>query len=85
MPSQVVFCPGVSMEEQKISELTVSELKQLIRETVQEAVAEVMIEFHAVAEAEEQLRFEAEMTDYLRSTLQRIPIPSGISAPKADD
>ena len=85
MPSQVVFCPGVSMEEQKISELTVSELKQLIRETVQEAVAEVMIEFHAVAEAEEQLRFEAEMTDYLRSTLQRIPIPSGISASKADD
>lgn len=54
----------------KISELTVSQLQRLIRETVQEAVAEVIIEFSAVAEAEEQLRMEAEMADYFRSTMQ---------------
>lgn len=56
-------------QDPKISDLTVSQLQRLIRETVQEAVAEVMIEFHAVAQAEEQLRYEAEMTDFLRSTM----------------
>ena len=59
-----------SMKDTRISELTVSELQALIRETVHEAVAEVLIEFHAIAEAEEQLRMEAELTDYLRTTLQ---------------
>jgi L-aminopeptidase/D-esterase-like protein len=73
------------MDEQRISDLTISQFKQLIRQTVQEAVAEVMIEFHAVAEAEEQLRYEAEITDYLRNNLQRIPMPDGISALKSDD
>ncbi|MDQ7036507.1 MAG: hypothetical protein Q9P01_17245 [Anaerolineae bacterium] len=58
------------MNDPKISELTVSQLQKLIRQTVQEAVAEVIIEFNVMAEAEEQIRMEAAMTDYLRSTIQ---------------
>ena len=68
------------MDNTRISDLTVSEFQQLIRATVQEAVAEVIIEFQAVAEAEEQLRYEAEMTEYLRNTLQGLSptdIPGG--------
>jgi arginine deiminase len=60
------------MDDIRISDLTVHELRQLIRETVQEAVAEVLIEFQAVARAEEQLQFEAEMTEYLRNTMQEL-------------
>lgn len=67
----------------KISDLTVSELQQLIRETVQEAVAEVIIEFSMAAEAEERLQYEADMTDYLRTSLQGLPVPMG--AVKIDD
>ena len=69
----------------KISELTVSQLQKLIRETVQEAVAEVIIEFSAVAEAEEQLRYEAEMADYLRHTMQGMTIDDLIGASRLDD
>jgi recombinational DNA repair protein RecR len=58
------------MKDPKISELTVSQLKRLIRSTVQEAVAEVIIEFSAAAEVDAQLSYEAEMVDYLRSILQ---------------
>lgn len=60
----------MGQHDPKISELTVSELQQLIRATVQEAVAEVIIEFNAAAAAEEQLRYEAEITDFLRNTMQ---------------
>jgi len=56
----------------KVSDLTVKQLQELIRETVQEAVAEVMIEFSVVAEVEEQLRYEAEMVDSLRSALHPV-------------
>lgn len=73
------------MNDPKISELTVSQLQQLIRETVQEAVAEVIIEFNAMAEAEEQLRYEAEMADYLRATMQGLPADDAANAPKLDD
>jgi len=59
-------------EDPKITELTVSQLQRLIRETVQEAVAEVIVEFSAAAEAEEQMQFEAEMADYMRSTMQQM-------------
>jgi hypothetical protein len=72
------------MDDPKISELTVSQLQQLIRETVQEAVAEVIIEFNAIAEAEEQLRLEAEMTDYLRATMQGVSYHA-VSSSKLDD
>jgi len=69
----------------KISELTISQLQQIIHKTVQEAVAEVIIEFSAVAEAEEQIRYEAEMTDYLRATMQGLPLHHLTSAAKLDD
>jgi L-aminopeptidase/D-esterase-like protein len=58
------------MNDLKVSDLTVSQLQRLIRETVQEAVAEVIIEFNAIAEADEQLRMEAELAEYLRASMQ---------------
>jgi L-aminopeptidase/D-esterase-like protein len=73
------------MDNTRISDLTVSELQQLIRATVQEAVAEVIIEFQAVAEAEEQLRYEAEMTEYLRNTLQGVSPADMTGMPPLDD
>lgn len=57
-------------KDPKISELTVSQLKHLIRKTVQEAVAEVIIEFSVAAEMDAQITYEAEMADYLRSIMQ---------------
>lgn len=69
----------------KISELTVSQLQQLIRATVQEAVAEVIIEFSAAAAAEEQLRYEAEVTDFLRQTMQGTQGEHFFSGVRLDD
>ena len=77
--------PNHIMNDPKISELTVSQLQTLIRQTVQEAVAEVIIEFNAMAEAEEQLRMEAAMADYLRTTIQGLNYDEHISTPKLDD
>ncbi|GAB1420399.1 hypothetical protein MASR2M15_04970 [Anaerolineales bacterium] len=57
--------------QQKVSDLTVEELKQIIRETVQSSVAEVMIEFALASRIDEQLLLDAEMADYLRDTLHR--------------
>ena len=61
------------MKDLKISDLTIDQFRQLIKETVQESVVEVLIEFQIMADAEEQLRYEAEMTDYLRMTMGRVP------------
>ena len=61
------------MKDPRISELTVSQLKRLIRETVQEAVAEVLIEINAIAEAEDDLLVEAEMTEFLKASIQGVP------------
>lgn len=58
------------MIDPKISELTVSQLQELIRSTVQEAVAEVILEFNAAAEVDDRLQFEADVTDYLRSSMR---------------
>ena len=71
--------------DRKISELTVSELEQLIRDTVQEAVAEVIIEFSLAAEMEAELQREAELADYLRTTLQNNALPIAFGAPHLDD
>ncbi len=75
------------MKDPKISELTVSQLKRLIRRTVQEAVAEVIIEFSAAAEVDAQLTYEAEMVDYLRSILQNSQEtnPKAAPASRLDD
>jgi len=73
------------MNDPKISDLTVSQLQRLIRETVQEAVAEVIIEFSAAAEQEAQLQYEAEMVDYMRSTLSGTPMAEALGLTKLDD
>lgn len=56
-------------ENTLVAELTIGELKALIRQTVQEAVAEVMIEFSLAAEQDEALVQQAEMAELLRSML----------------
>mgnify|MGYP000716484365 CR=1 FL=1 len=59
------------MNDSKITDLTISQFKSLIRETVQEAVAEVIIEINAIAEADDDFMVEAEMAEYLRTSLQQ--------------
>ena len=73
------------MSEPKISDLTVSQLQKLIRETVQEAVAEVMIEFSIAAEMDEQVAYEAELNDYLRNSMKGLPVMEPAGTPRADD
>lgn len=74
------------MNESKISELTISQFRRLIRETVQEAVAEVIIEFNVIAEAEEELQMEADLAEYLRTTMQNRPYNALFNdTPQADD
>lgn len=73
------------MNETKISELTVSQLKKLIKETVQEAVAEVLIEINAIAEAEDDLLAEAEMAEYLKTSLQGMPFSDFTNRSHLDD
>jgi L-aminopeptidase/D-esterase-like protein len=73
------------MKDQKITDLTVSQLQQIIRETVQEAVAEVLIEFNALAQAEEDIRLEAELAEYLRNNMQGQSYNGLFNTPQADD
>lgn len=76
------------MDNRKISELTVSELQDLITKTVQKSVAEVMIEFVMVADIEAQIAYEAEMNDLVRSELQsygKVPAYDMGRTPKIDD
>jgi hypothetical protein len=56
-----------------ISDLTVGELQSLIKKTVQEAMAEVLIEFTIAAELDAEVTYRAEMADCLRSHLQDKP------------
>ncbi len=70
--------------ELKVADLSVLELQRLIRETVQEAVAEVIVEFSVAVEAEEKLRYEAEMADILRSSMQGLSLAESLS-PHLDD
>lgn len=73
------------MKDPKISELTVSQLKRLIKKTVQEAVAEVLIEINAIAEAEDELIAEAEMVEYLKSSIQGMPYTGFAKSSQLDD
>lgn len=53
-----------------VANLTVGQLQTLIRRTVQEAVAEVMLEIAVASEIDEESRQqEAEMVEYVQSTL----------------
>lgn len=56
-------------DDKRVAELTVGQLRQLIRLTVQEAMAEVLVEFSIAAEYDAQLVYQAEMTEWLRTTL----------------
>ena len=73
------------MNDPKISDLTVSQLKRLIRETVQEAVAEVIIEINAIAQAEEELEADAEIAEFLRHTMQGLPYADMLDNSRLDD
>lgn len=66
-------------DESRIADLTVSELQELIRKTVQEAVAEVIIEFSIAAEVDARLSYEAELME--RSRRPRTAVPHS----RADD
>lgn len=57
-------------ENDRVSDLTVKQLRALIRETVQEAVAEVLLEFSIAAQYEADLIYQAEMVDWLRTSLE---------------
>lgn len=62
--------PRHMIDNRKISELTVGELQDLIKSTVQKSVAEVMIEFAMVADIEAQIAYEAEMNDLVRREMK---------------
>ena len=76
------------MDNRKLSELTVDELQDIIKETVQKSVAEVMIEFAIVADLENQIAYEAEMNDIVRDSMQtygKLPIHDFGGSHKLDD
>lgn len=56
-------------DNERVADLTIGQLRQLIRATVQEAVAEVLVEFSIAAEYDAQLVNQAEMTEWLRTVL----------------
>lgn len=58
------------MDKRAIAELTVSELEDLIKRTVKNSVAEVMLEFAMEADVEAQMVYEAEINDMLRNEMQ---------------
>jgi L-aminopeptidase/D-esterase-like protein len=71
-----------------INDMTIEELQALVRETVQEAMAEVLIEFAVAAEHDAQLVYQAELTDLLRSSLEdRLPdyLPTTSRLAQVDD
>lgn len=73
------------MTEQKISDLTISEFQSLIKATVQEAMAEVLIEINAIAEAEATLEAEAEINEYLKNSMRSMADDMFFSSPQFDD
>ena len=58
------------MDNRNIAELTVGELEELIRRTVKNSVAEVMVEFALEADVEAQIAYDAEINDMLRQEIQ---------------
>lgn len=76
------------MDKRAIAELTVSELEDLIKRTVKNSVAEVMLEFAMEADVEAQMVYEAEINDMLRSEMQSYGtlLPKGsVSRQNLDD
>ncbi len=58
------------MHNKAIAELTVEELEELIKRTVKNSVAEVMLEFAMEADVEAQIIYEAEINDMLRGEMK---------------
>ncbi len=58
------------MDNRAIAELTVNELEELIKRTVKDSVAEVMLEFAMEADVEAQMVYEAEINDMLRGEMK---------------
>lgn len=62
-----------------IAELTVEQLQSLIRKTVQEAMAEVLLEFSVAAERDADLAYQAEMAGFLRASLRpQLPLKTDL-------
>jgi len=70
------------MKNVKVSDLTVSQLQRLIRRTVQQSVVEVLIEFSAIRELEDESTLEAELVEYLRN---KNTSPAYTGSAKRDD
>jgi len=80
------IAPQNIMDKTQVADLTVEELRTLIRETVQKAVAEVMVEFATAAEIDAQVAYDAEISDYLRESMQQnLPLPEYNGSWKLDD
>jgi transglutaminase/protease-like cytokinesis protein 3 len=75
------------IKDPKISDLTVSQFQRLIRKTVQQAVAEVIMEMSMVSQMDDndQIEYEAELTDYIRNSLNTNTPITTLHAPKRDD
>lgn len=58
-------------KQTRVADLTVGQLQHIIRTTVQQAVAEVIIEMQNLREMEEDelVAYEAELTEYVQSSL----------------
>jgi uncharacterized NAD-dependent epimerase/dehydratase family protein len=58
-------------KQTRVADLTVGQLQHIIRTTVQQAVAEVIIEMQNLREMDEDelVAYEAELTEYVQSNL----------------
>lgn len=58
-------------KQTRVADLTVGQLQHIIRTTVQQAVAEVIIEMQNLREMDEDelVAYEAELTEYVKATL----------------
>lgn len=72
-------------DQDRLDQLTVSQLREIIRHTVQEAFAEVLMEFTIAAEFEAELTYQAEVTELLRQSLrERLAGASSLMATQDD-
>ena len=76
------------MDNRPISELTVSELEELIKSTVKKSVADAMLDFAMEADVEAQIAYEAEVNDMLRKEIGSygsVPDAERMTVIKVDD
>lgn len=69
----------------RLDQLTVGQLRALIRQTVQESFAEVLLEFTIAAEYDAELAYQAEVTELLRESLQERLAGFSTIIPTQDD